>query len=676
MEETAITAIDVRGFELVSWQCDAVSAWAQGTDGVPYRGTLEVVTGGGKTLIALACAAEASRRTPDLRLAVVVPTEALARQWRESVLAHTTVRVSDVGILGAGGTAELKDHRVVIAVLNTASNRLPEMARSVQPLMLVVDECHRAGAPSFSRVLGTRSDYRLGLSATPDREEFDDDGEPLSYDEQMVGRELGGVVYRFSLKDAREAGWLPEFTLHHHGVTLTEAEQSKYDALSRQVDDAADELRGLGVDTARSRQVSGRNDEVGQAARRWVQLTGSRKDLLFRSKERQRVAARIVEALAASRTDDPMRAILFHERVDQAVALYDYLTTALPQTGIALEHSRLPTEVRKEALRSFGTGETPVLVSVKSLVEGIDVPAADTGISVASTTSVRQRVQALGRVLRKAVTESGEAKVASMHLIYVRETVDDLIYGKADWADLTGESANNYWVWPRDADSPERVAEPPRTPKPTEEQAWRLLGEPSNGFPVEWPGIVTGQEYSVSTSGVVHNAFDRLIENPQGVDEMVRAVRGRPGGRFTVTPALRLVLLWEISGKPTAYLAGRLREPFRVLEERKGSGEFSVDSLSPGDPYPGPSDKERGTFKLSQRGGGTIERAVKGGREFAAAGTGSAQQQNASAVLDSWNAMNRPVSKFFVNSIGHAWYEAGGQRRFLAAVAEGFAWPD
>ena len=86
--------------------------------------------------------------------------------------------------------------------------------------MLVVDECHRAGAPSFSNVLSSPAKYRLGLSATPDREELDDDGEPLTFDEQIVGRQLGGVVYRFTLKDAREAGWLPEYSLHHHGVSL------------------------------------------------------------------------------------------------------------------------------------------------------------------------------------------------------------------------------------------------------------------------------------------------------------------------------------------------------------------------------------------------------------------------------------------------------------------------
>ena len=45
-----------RGFDLQDWQRKAVEAWISGDAGGPFRGTLEIFTGGGKTLIALACA--------------------------------------------------------------------------------------------------------------------------------------------------------------------------------------------------------------------------------------------------------------------------------------------------------------------------------------------------------------------------------------------------------------------------------------------------------------------------------------------------------------------------------------------------------------------------------------------------------------------------------------------
>jgi hypothetical protein len=71
-----------------------------------------------------------------------------------------------------------------------------------------------------------------------------------------------------------------------------------------------------------------------------------------------------------------------------------------------------------------------------------------------------------------------------------------------------------------------------------------------------------------------------------------------------------------------------------------------------------------------------VERVVKGGRERAAVGTDSPQGRNAASVLSAWNDLERPVHRFFVNSVGHAWYESEGGRRFLADVPDGFEWPE
>lgn len=72
-------------FELGPWQGDIVSAWKRGDRHGPFRGTLEVFTGGGKTLMALEGWAEVTRERASTRLAVVVPTEALAHEHRHLV---------------------------------------------------------------------------------------------------------------------------------------------------------------------------------------------------------------------------------------------------------------------------------------------------------------------------------------------------------------------------------------------------------------------------------------------------------------------------------------------------------------------------------------------------------------------------------------------------------------
>src|SRR5437879_5586821 len=113
----AFMPVDVN-FELFPWQREAVERWIRGDGHGPFRGTLEIFTGGGKTLIALACWAEATRLQPGTRLAVVVPTEALARQWRDAVAEHTNVSPEEIGLLGAGEHDDFAGHSVLISVIN------------------------------------------------------------------------------------------------------------------------------------------------------------------------------------------------------------------------------------------------------------------------------------------------------------------------------------------------------------------------------------------------------------------------------------------------------------------------------------------------------------------------------------------------------------------------------
>lgn len=662
------------------FQAEAVEAWVRGYHGRPFTGTVALATGTGKTIVALACMAEASMREPQLRFAVVVPSVALAEQWIAVLPRFTDVAPEEIGLVGGGAGApeSYGNQRVLVAVLNTAAKSLPRIAEKTQPLMLVVDECHRAGAPQFSRVLSTPAIYRLGLSATPEREELDEDGEPLAYDEQAVGESLGGVVYAYTLRDALEGGWLPEYSIEHHGVSLLDGERMRYDTLSRRVDDAAQELRGLGGDVNRGRQLALRKDDLGRAASAYVALTAERKDLLFRAGERGRVVTQILRDAVAARGTD-VRAILFHERVDEAEELLESLKAALPDVALALEHSALPRPQRRQALEDFASGRVQVLVSVKSLIEGIDVPEADIGVSVASTSSVRQRIQSLGRVLRKS---DDPDKNSTMHIVYVADTVDEVIYGRADWSDLTGRDVNHYWTWPALEGGPRPADGPPRSPLPSEQTIFDNQGQFIPEVPGPWPGEVTGLEYSVSTNATVHNAFGRLIANPQGVERTIEAARGRAGGRFHVTPQHQFVLLWERTPDgPKAIVAGRLDEPFEVAPEVVGSPSASdadAESWNPGDVFLGPTDKGRGTYKLSQRQGGLIERAAPDrGREYAfLEGMGQPDLEgNAQRLLGAWNQLGRPASRCYVNEEWQAWYEEAGSRRFLALVPGGFLWP-
>jgi superfamily II DNA or RNA helicase len=95
-----------------------------------------------------------------------------------------------------------------------------------------------------------------GLSATPEREDTSENTEDVeisggsqvdetdSYDTSLTGRELGPIIYDFSLAKALELGIIPHFTINHFGLPLSPEESLTYERLSHEIQKLRDELSG------------------------------------------------------------------------------------------------------------------------------------------------------------------------------------------------------------------------------------------------------------------------------------------------------------------------------------------------------------------------------------------------------------------------------------------------
>src|SRR5439155_2708196 len=105
-----------RDINLHPWQQQCVNAWFDSGK----RGVLKVVTGAGKTILALAIAEKLQQSAAhDLRLAIIVPTIVLLDQWREELTTRSNLPPQAIGLLGAGSDdAFTGDTRVLICVLN------------------------------------------------------------------------------------------------------------------------------------------------------------------------------------------------------------------------------------------------------------------------------------------------------------------------------------------------------------------------------------------------------------------------------------------------------------------------------------------------------------------------------------------------------------------------------
>lgn len=339
--------------DLRDWQRDALVRWRAAN----HKGIVEVVTGGGKTVFALACVKDFG---PDSTL-VVVPTQALLDQWWEEASAFFGIPLDDVHIVT--GMGRVRKGTINIAVLNTAA-RLHAEGRA-RKSFLIVDECHKAASPKFRAVLEIEKSASLGLSATPDRP-YDD-----GLNDVLVPA-LGAVIYQYSYRDALRDGVIVPFLLRNIVFELEEDDQAEYDRLTSAI--------------ARSIQSRGLEDE------RTVALLLRRARVLNLSLNRIRLALRIVASHRGKRT------IVFHEDIEACEVILEVLRQAGVRCGIY--HSRMKLRDRAETLSRYRQGVIDVLVTCRALDEGFNVPETQIGIIAASTATRRQRIQRLGRVLR------------------------------------------------------------------------------------------------------------------------------------------------------------------------------------------------------------------------------------------------------------------------------------
>lgn len=522
------------GIQLYEWQEKCLKKW------LPVRrGTVKVATGGGKTLLALAAAqALQNEHDPDLRLVIVVPTIPLMHQWHDEVK-RGNVPEHYVGLMGGGREVPPPDAvRILICVINSARDRLPDYVRKggwSEHLLLVVDECHRASAEQARRIFASKPRYTLGLSATPEQEGIDE-GLPSdeAYARGTVGRALGPIVFDFSLRASYEAGLLTPFEVWHVGLPLNPAETTEHAQLSREISDLRKELQPL-HGKSRSRQgflawcqtQASRSGQYADLAERFIGLSNRRKDLLYRAESR---ISAVLALLKDAVTDPESRVIVFHERIAEIERIY--LLAEAEGLPVVLEHSELPDGLRVEAIGAFRSGVARVVISAKSLIEGFNVPSADVGIIAASSSSVRQRIQSLGRMLRQK--EPG--RVARIVVLYVADTEDEAIYEKADWENVIGAERNRYWRW-----------------RPGQQEEWAdgLIGEPgpprlyrpaASEVPITdlkpgapYPGQTHGRELRVDQEGNLRFEDDTLVRARRELID--RIIATSPFRRARLTPA-------------------------------------------------------------------------------------------------------------------------------------------
>ena len=328
------------------------------------RGVVVMPTGSGKTYFAVRCIAAVNR--PAL---VVAPTIDLMVQWAGILKKFFR---QEIGMLG-GGSKE-----ILPLTVSTYDSAVLQMEFIGNRFGLVVfDECHHLPG-QINRMAASMciAPYRLGLTATPERE---DDGE------EVMEKLIGPVVFRAYI-DELEGKVLAPYITRRFRMELSEAEQAEYQL-----------ARKTYTSFVRRHQIDFSDpDGWGRFIALSARVPGGRE--AFTAYLRQRQIAR------CGRAKLELVWKLLREHSGERILVFTADNDAAYQMGEAfclpvLTHKSKAAE-RRDMLDRFRSGEYPVLLTSKVLNEGVDVPEASVGIVVSGSGSIREHVQRLGRILR------------------------------------------------------------------------------------------------------------------------------------------------------------------------------------------------------------------------------------------------------------------------------------
>ena len=348
------------------YQKEALTAWGRAHG----RGMVVLPTGAGKTVVAL-MTIEAMAVTT----LVVVPTIDLLHQWHDTICARFGLEASEVGMIGGGFRT-----RRPITVITYDSAAMPR--RDLSDIgLLVFDEAHHLPSASY-RTIATRcqAPFRLGLSATIERS----DGR--HEDLRLL---IGPTVYERQPATLARDKHIADYQVKRIYVDLTDEEQARYDQLTSEYSWylAANRTRLMMMGCANLFEALIRQSGHDPAARNALRAHRESRMLAMNAASK----VRKVQDLLDEHRDD--KVIIFSEWN----VLVNDIARRLSLPAITY---RTASEERRDILDKFRQHKYSKLVTGRVLNEGVDVPDANVAIVVSGSSTTREYIQRLGRVLR------------------------------------------------------------------------------------------------------------------------------------------------------------------------------------------------------------------------------------------------------------------------------------
>ena len=340
------------GWNMRGYQQQAIDLFSQSGAGV-----VVLPCGAGKTVVGIGSMVAAHAST-----LILVTNSVSARQWRDEILARTTLTEDDIGEY-SGERKEIKPVTIATYHILTARRKgefthLPLLNANDWGL-IIYDEVHLLPAPVFKLTADLQARRRLGLTATLVRE----DGK-----EGDVFSLIGPKRFDAPWKDIEAQGFIAPARCVEVRVLLDSDERMEY-------------------------AIAGERQRFRIAAT---------------SPAKQRIIKRLID----QHPDDQILVIAQY---------LDQIDDVKEQFGLPTITGATPVDEREILYAKFRTGEIRVLVVSKVANFSVDLPDASVAIQISGSFGSRQEeAQRLGRILRP----KADGRTAVFYTVVARDTVE------------------------------------------------------------------------------------------------------------------------------------------------------------------------------------------------------------------------------------------------------------
>lgn len=393
------------------YQKKALDAWIENK----YKGFFAMATGTGKTITSLNCLLHLYREEGSYKCLILVPTISLVDQWKKECTRfgfRNIIKISSkergwkdaVMRIVTNSYFNLKNISYVIIATyasfakSETCSRIEELSAST---LLIADEAHNMGSTlmlkAMKRVVFQR---RIGLSATPHRQ-YDPHGNRSINDFFGI---KDHYTFEYSMAEAIEKGVLCKYRYFPHVVNLNEDEMEQYLILSKQIAKFFhDDTEMFDDDPVLTALLLKRKRIIHKAVNKLVKFKEIINELY---REKGNLKYTMIYAPEGVCPDDSYYNVVDdRDEIDDngdEIPLINLYTMLVAETNkyTTVEQFTARETDRDRILRDFANGVTDVLVAMKCLDEGVDVPRAENAIFCASTGNPRQFIQRRGRILR------------------------------------------------------------------------------------------------------------------------------------------------------------------------------------------------------------------------------------------------------------------------------------